>query len=82
MVKKLLLMTKPNLKKPGLFLPEIHLRWAKKKFTWTMDKNGSRVVVKRGNKVIIIANVLTLTAHQLIFTRPDEGMIVTYTLTK
>ena len=67
-------------KKTGFVFTRNMLILGKKKFTWVMDKVGTQVVVKKGNKVIITANVLELSAHRLIFTRPDEGMIVTYTL--
>lgn len=69
-------------KKAGFLFTGNKLTVGKKKFTWVMDKDGSQVVVKKGKKVIITAKLLELSAHQLIFTRPDEGMIVTYTLAR
>ncbi len=67
-------------KKTGFLFSRNTLIVGKKKFTWVMNKDGKQVVVKKGNKVVITAKVLELSEHQLIFTRPDEGMIVTYTL--
>ena len=53
-----------------------------KQFTWVMDDNGKTVTVKKQKKVVSIASILELTDHKLVFSRPDEGMIVTYTLVR
>ena len=56
------------------------LTLGKKKFTWVMNATGNKVNVSKGHKVIIVATILKLSDHELIFTRPDEGMIVKYDL--
>lgn len=65
-----------------VFTKQGGLAVGKKQFTWAMDSDGKTVEVKKKNKVAIVATVLTLTDHKLIFSRPDEGMIVTYTLVR
>lgn len=65
-----------------VFTKEGGLTVGKKQFTWAMDSDGKTVSVKKNNKVAIVATVLSLTDHKLVFTRPDEGMIVTYILVR
>jgi len=53
-----------------------------KKFTWTMSSDGNMVKVMKGNKVVTLAKIVELNPRHLVFIRPDEGMQVTYTLTR
>jgi len=69
-------------KKAGFRFTGTELLVGPKKFTWKMSSSGNKVTVKKNKKTIINATILTLTADRLVFTRPDEGMIVTYTLSK
>lgn len=69
-----------DFKKYGFNFKGNSLNIGKKHFTWTLNKKETEVTVKKKGKSIITATLVELSEHQLIFTRPDEGMIVTYTL--
>jgi hypothetical protein len=71
-----------DFKKYGFTFKGNALDIGKKHFTWMMNEKGTQVTVKKKGKSIIIATLVKVTAHQLIFTRPDEGMIVTFTLSR
>lgn len=53
----------------------------KKTFSWSMNEAGNEVTVKNG-KLEIKAIVIELSEHKLVFSREDEGMVVTTTLTR
>lgn len=69
-----------DFKKYGFTFKGNSLDIGKKHFTWMMNEKGTEVTVKKKGKSIITATLVNLSAHQLVFTRPDEGMVVTYTL--
>ena len=81
--KKTIADDEKNFKKTTFnFTADGKLTVGKKNFTWVMDADGSHVTVKRKHKAKIVATLEELSEHQLVFTRPDEGMIVTYTLSR
>jgi len=71
-----------DFKKTGfVFTKEGKLIVEKKTFYWTINDAGTQVIVKN-DKSEIKATIIELSAHRLVFSRKDEGMIVTSTLTK
>lgn len=81
--KKIIADDEKNFKKTTFdFTPDGKLTVGKKKFVWVMDADGSHVTVQRKKKPKIVATILELSDHRLVFTRPDDGMIVTYTLSR
>lgn len=69
-----------DFKKYGFTFKGNSLDIDKKHFTWTMNEKGTQVTVQKKGKSIITATLVDVSEHQLVFTRPDEGMVVTYTL--
>lgn len=63
-----------------VFTKDRRLLLGEKNFTWKLESDDKTVKVMKDDSLIIVATIVKLSAHQLIFTRPDEGMIVTYTL--
>lgn len=71
-----------DFKKTGfVFTKDGRLMLEKKLFYWSMNEAGTEVIVKNG-KSEIKATVIELSEHKLVFSREDEGMIVTTTLTR
>ena len=50
--------------------------------TWVMSEDGTTVTVTNEKNEKIVATIMQLTEHQLVFSRMDDGIKQTFTLTK
>lgn len=53
-----------------------------KTFEWSFLNSEKEVSVTKGKKEIALATIVELTEHKLVFTRLDEGMVVTCVLSR
>jgi len=81
--EKIIAGDEKDFKKTGFkFTKDGRLIVGEKEFTWKMESDEEHVKVMKDGKEIIVATIQQLTPHKLVFVRPDEGMQVTYTLTR
>lgn len=80
--EKIIAGDEAEFKKTGFIFSKDMVTVGKKKFGYVMNAEGTEVAVKKNNKTAFKATIIELTSDRLVFTRPDDGMTVTYTLVK
>lgn len=65
-----------------IFSKDGHLSFERHSGMWKMSSDGKTVGLINDNKEKIVATILSLSAHQLVFSRVDDGIKQTFTLTR